>query len=317
MVRPDFTSSVQAPVAGGRRTPLGAATEPRRLLGASQFLEGESRNLGRIKKAPLADFDDLCCHQLRKRIASVHETQRLQRLFIRSHQSRAFLRRNFKILQQSYDRHIPFLREAGQCPGSRFVADGTRVRGMDRDRGIRGTQGTKSQKRCADFATAFNGSATALKHDEFCLNRCVREPSDLSRLRGRSPRSKSAAGGGKHTYSARRSCPHLNPPPASGGGSAPPAQQYQPNFIVRRPSHGERSRSVKARKDAQPKRAGTASIGLNNSSKCHLAPTPRNGRTSLYRRTTSHAQSFANQRRRNSLGFTKTKSRSTSSRLTA
>ena len=81
-------------------------------------------------------------------------------------------------------------------------------------------------------------------------NRCVREPSDLSRLRGRSPRSKSAAGGGKHTYSARRSCPHLNPPPASGGGSAPPAQQYQPNFIVRRPSHGERSRSVKARKDA-------------------------------------------------------------------
>src|SRR6516162_6910969 len=148
-------------------------------------------------------------------------------------------------------------------------------------------------------------------------NRCVREPSDLSRLRGRSPRSKSAAGGGKHTYSARRSCPHLNPPPASGGGSAPPAQQYQPNFIVRRPSHGERSRSVKARKDAQPKRAGTASIGLNNSSKCHLAPTPRNGRTSLYRRTTSHAQSFANQRRRNSRGFTKTKSRSTSSRLTA
>src|SRR6516164_5232854 len=130
-------------------------------------------------------------------------------------------------------------------------------------------------------------------------------------------RSTSAAGGGKHTYSARRSCPHLNPPPASGGGSAPPAQQYQPNFIVRRPSHGERSRSVKARKDAQPKRAGTASIGLNNSSKCHLAPTPRNGRTSLYRRTTSHAQSFANQRRRNSLGFTKTKSRSTSSRLTA
>jgi len=143
MVRPDFMSSVQAPVAGGRRTPLGAATEPRRLLGASQFLEGESRNLGRIKKAPLADFDDLCCHQLRKRIASVHETQRLQRLFIRSHQSRAFLRRNFKILQQSYDRHIPFLREAGQCPGTRFVADGTRVRGMGGDRGIRGTQGTK------------------------------------------------------------------------------------------------------------------------------------------------------------------------------
>ena len=162
MVRPDFMSSEQAPVAGGRRTPLGAATEPRRLLGASQFLEGESRNLGRIKKAPLADFDDLCCHQLRKRIASVHETQRLQRLFIRSHQSRAFLRRNFKILQQSYDRHIPFLREAGQCPGTRFVADGTRVRGMGGDRGIRGTQGTKSQKRARGFRNRAQRSTTAL-----------------------------------------------------------------------------------------------------------------------------------------------------------
>ena len=245
MVRPDFMSSAQAPVAGGRRTPLGAATEPRRLLGASQFLEGEPRNLGRIKKAPLADFDDLCCHQLRKRIASVHETQRLQRLFIRSHQSRAFLRRNFKILQQSYDRHIPFLREAGQCPGTPFVADGTRVRGMGGDRGIRGTQGTKSQTRARGFRNRAQRSVTA------------------------------------------------------------------------RASHSGRSRSVKARKDAQPMRAGTASIGSNDPSKCHLAPTPRNGRTSLYRQTTSHAQSFANQRRRNSLGFTKTKSRSTSSRLTA
>ena len=47
-----------------------------------------------------------------------------------------------------------------------------------------------------------------LKRDELWLKRCVREPSDVSRLRGRSPRLKERGGWGQ-TYLR---CPSFMPP---------------------------------------------------------------------------------------------------------